>query len=329
MKDNQTIWLGKDDLTGKKDLLEQSKQEFYELPVLNELSTEEEDSQLGTSNRRDFLKYLGFGVGAAAIAASCETPVRRAIPYVNKPDAIVPGVANFYASSFVNGKDFVPILVKTREGRPIKIEGNPQSPLTHGGTSARAQAMVLELYDSTRVKHAGKINDDTTVDQMDWEALDATIQNALSAGSNIRILTPSNYSPSFAEALKTFKAKYPNTEVVTYDAHSNSAMLLANQNQFGTKGIPSYHFDKAEVIVNFNADFLGTWIAPVQFAHQWAKNRKIKDAHHAHMSRMIAFESHMTLTGSNADSRVVIRPSELGLSIAKVHNEVAKAMGGT
>jgi molybdopterin-containing oxidoreductase family iron-sulfur binding subunit len=189
--------------------------------------------------------------------------------------------------------------------------------------------MVLELYDSTRVKHAGKINDDTTVDQMDWEALDATIQNALSAGSNIRILTPSNYSPSFAEAVKAFKAKYPNTEVVTYDAHSNSAMLLANQNQFGTKGIPSYHFDKAEVIVNFNADFLGTWIAPVQFAHQWAKNRKIKDAHHAHMSRMIAFESHMTLTGSNADSRVVIRPSELGLSIAKVHNEVAKAMGGT
>ena len=143
--------------------------------------------------------------------------------------------------------------------------------------------MVLELYDSTRVKHPGKINDDMTVDQMSWADLDETINNNLSASSNIRLLTTSNYSPSFAEVVKAFKQKYPKAEIVTYDAHSNSAMLLANERQFGIKGIPSYQFDKADVIVNFNADFLGTWISPVQFAHQWAQNRKIKDANHAHI----------------------------------------------
>ena len=81
-------------------------------------------------NRRDFLKFLGFGLGAATVAAGCDIPVKRAIPYVVKPEAIVPGVANYYASSFINGGDFCSILVKTREGRPIKIEGNDLSPLT-------------------------------------------------------------------------------------------------------------------------------------------------------------------------------------------------------
>lgn len=329
MKNNNNIWIGKEDLTGEKELLERSKEEFFELPVLNDLADEESPIANSKTSRRDFLKYLGFGIGAATIAASCDQPVRRAIPYVTKPDSIVPGVANYYATSFVKGKDFVPVLVKTREGRPIKIEGNLSSPITNGGTSARAQAIVLELYDSARIKEAGEIQEDGKVKPMDWDKLDETIKQQLNAGSRVRILTPSNYSPSFGRSVEAFKEKYPNTEVVTFDPNSNSAMLLANEKQFGVKGLPSYRFDKADVIVNFNADFLGSWISPVEFANQWVKKRKIKDPHHAEMSRMIAFESCMTLTGSNADNRVLIKPSELGLAIAKVHNLVAQEMGGS
>lgn len=327
MENKDKIWIGTKDLTGDRELIEKSKKEFFDLPVANDMAQDDSEGLLH-SNRRDFLKYLGFGLGAATVAAACETPVRRAIPYVNKPDAIVPGVANFYASSFVNGKDFVPILVKTREGRPIKIEGNKQSPLTRGGTSARAQASVLELYDSTRVKQPGKIKNNTEVEKMDWAKLDEKIKSSLSASSQIRFIAPSNYSPSTIAAFQKFKEKYPNARWVNYDAHSHSAILLANEKDFGKKAIPSYQFDEADVIVNFGADFLGSWISPVEFAHQWSKKRRITDVDAPNTSRMIAFESFMSLTGSNADSRVLIRPSETGLAIAKLHNEVASAMGG-
>ena len=105
------------------------------------------------TQRRDFLKYLGFSTTAALIAASCEVPVRKSIPFANKPEDIVPGVANYYATTYVSGGEAIPIVAKVREGRPIKIEGNPQYPYTLGGTSPRAQASVLDLYDMYRIPH--------------------------------------------------------------------------------------------------------------------------------------------------------------------------------
>ena len=144
---NKEIWIGVESLTNDPVLQDLARQEFAG-NIAEELARESA-SNLST-NRRDFLKYLGFGLGAATIAASCEIPVRKAIPYVVKPDEIVPGVATYYASSFVQGGDYCPVLVKTREGRPIKIEGNSLSSITKGGTSARAQASVLSLYDTSR-----------------------------------------------------------------------------------------------------------------------------------------------------------------------------------
>src|SRR3954471_7509636 len=103
--------------------------------------------------RRDFLKYLGFSTAAAAVAAGCEMPVKKAIPFVNKPEDIIPGVANFYATTFVQDGEVVPALVKVRDGRPIKIEGNDLSPVTRGATTPRMQASVLDLYDTSRLPY--------------------------------------------------------------------------------------------------------------------------------------------------------------------------------
>ncbi len=105
-----------------------------------------------TTPRRDFLKYLGFSTAAAMIAASCEMPVRKVIPYAIKPEDIVPGVPNYYASTFVDGGDYAPIVIKTRDGRPIKVEGNELSAITGGSTTARVQASVLSLYDKARLR---------------------------------------------------------------------------------------------------------------------------------------------------------------------------------
>ena len=329
---NNGVWIGTEQLQNDPSYLETNKNEFTELPVVDSLS--DNGAMNAEASRRDFLKYLGFGLGAATLAASCEIPVKRAVPYVVKPDEIVPGVATYYASSFVQGGDYCPVLVKTREGRPIKIEGNSLSTITKGGTSARAQASVLSLYDTNRLDGPYRIQDKKIQRSADrnergpsWEEIDGEIMGQLSPNANIRILTPTNMSPTSKKAMSDFKAAYPNAAVVTYDPVSSSAILEANEASFGQAVVPSYHFDKADVIVSFDADFLGTWISPIEFANQYANNRRIKNVKGAKMSRHIQVESHMSLTGSNADNRIMVRPSEQGAAIVTLYNALAAKAG--
>ncbi|MEY3367018.1 MAG: hypothetical protein RI973_173 [Bacteroidota bacterium] len=316
------VWLGVEHLENDPQFLQSIDKEFEDSPALSQ------ESVLDTgASRRDFLKYLGFGLGAATIAASCDIPVKRAIPYVVKPDGIVPGVATYYASSFVNGGDYCPVLVKTREGRPIKVEGNVLSSITKGGTSARAQASVLSLYDTNRYTSPMK-REGNKWKMVSWEDMDAAIAPALAAAANIRIVTGTILSPTAKKALAEFTAKYPGAKVVTYDAVSASALLEANEASFGRKVVPNYKFDKASVIVGMGADFLGTWISPVEYARQYAQNRKIDGkVKGASMSRHIQVESVMTLTGSNADNRILIKPSEMGAAIANLYNAIAAKSG--
>ncbi len=322
----QGVWIGVEDLSGDETFIEIAKQEFVSFP---EAISEGKEMDGFTPNRRDFLKYMGFGLGAATIAAGCEIPLKRAIPYVTKPDAIVPGVANYYASSFVKGGDYCSILVKTREGRPIKIEGNSLSGVTKGGTSARAQASVLSLYDVNRIQNPGGIKDGKVDGKGNWSDLDKIIAGKLNAGSNVRIVAHTIMSPTAKKALAAFTAKYPNTKVAMYDPMSSAAILLANEQNFGDKVIPAYHFDKANVIVSFGADFLGTWISPVEYAGDYIKNRKIDNPEEAKMSRFVQVESHMSMTGSNADNRILVRPSEQGAAIAALYNAVAAGSNGS
>ena len=120
-----------------------------------------------TTPRRDFLKFLGYSTVAATLVASCEMPVRKAIPYAIKPEDITPGVPNYYASTFADGGDYCAIVIKTRDGRPIKVEGNDMSSITKGGTSARVQASVLNLYDKARLRHPLADGVESTFDAID------------------------------------------------------------------------------------------------------------------------------------------------------------------
>lgn len=319
---NNDIWVGVDQINNTEAYQQTAQQEFQD--------DGSETMELGQANRRDFLKYLGFGLGAATLAASCEVPVKHAIPYVVKPDTIVPGVATYYASSFVKGGDYCPILVKTREGRPIKIEGNSMSSITNGGTSARAQASVLELYDTSRFKgpyrmKEGKIDGKV----MSWEDIDKEIAGKLSANARVRIVSNTVMSPTTKKAVADFTTKFPNTTLVSYDPISSSALLEANEASFGEAVVPDYHFDKADVIVAIDADFLGTWISPIEYAAKYIKNRKVSDIKDAKMSRHIQVETHMSLTGSNADNRVLVKPSEMGAAVVALYNEIAALNGGS
>ncbi len=315
----------------------QSLEEYKELNEPSVLESKEprpefsveglDESEIkGTSSRRDFLKMLGFSVGTVALVSSCQMPVRKAIPLLNQPEDLTPGIPNYYASTFFDGTDYCSILVKTRESRPIKIEGNEMSEITKGATSARVQASVLNLYDDARLKKPwqGEV-------ESSWNSVDREIMMALKSHSQrnrkVVLLTSTIISPTTKELIKEFITAYPNIEWIQYDAVSYSSIRKANELNFGKSVIPYYNFDKANVIVGFNADFLGNWILPVTFTKQFSSRRKLTVGN-SDMNRLYQFESRLSLTGSNADYRIGIRPSDEGAVLLNLYNEIAKAVGG-
>lgn len=278
-----------------------------------------------SASRRDFLKVFGFTIASTAITLSCRQPVHKAIPYLVQPEGITPGKASYYASSYFDGIDYSSVLVKVRDGRPIKIEGNTLSPVTKGGTSARTQASVLNLYDNSRYKSPLQNKLDVSWEQAD-EQIIAQLNAIKERSGKIVLLSPTIISPSSKMAISEFIQEYDGAEHVQYDVCSASGILKANKENFGHSFVPSYRFDKAEIIVAFDADFLGSWLSPVEFTKQYVENRKLTEGQRV-MSQHIHFEGAMSLTGSNADLRIQIRPSQQKLVIANLLNEIRKLMG--
>lgn len=322
MENKNKYWKGLEELNNDPKFLQNKRNEFAEGIPLEEVLTEKDGGL--TSNRRDFLKYFGFGVSAVALAACNKTPIKNVIPYIVNPENITPGIPNWYAST--NPVTGVNVLVKTREGRPVKIEGNPESPLFKGGVSAVDHASVLELYDSERLQ-GPKAEGNT----LDWNTLDGKIMKGLSTAKGIRIVSGVVNSPSTKKTIAEFTAKYPQTKHIVYEPVSHSAIIEANGQSFGKAVIPGYQFDKAKIIVSFGADFLGTWISPVEYTKQWVKNRKVGSTNNGAntMSRHYQFESVLSLTGSNADVRIPLKPSAISVALISLYNKVAALAGAT
>ena len=317
---SKKYWKGLPELNNSEDFLQNKNNEFAEQLPMEEFLTGDDANSKGTS-RRDFLKVMGFSTAAVALAA-CETPVNKSIPYVVKPEEVTPGVANFYASTFYDGHDYASVLVKTREGRPIKIEGNDLSKVSNGATSARVQSSVLSLYDGARLNGPLAKGNATT-----WKNVDDAVAKSLTSGTNV-ILSSTIISPSTKAVIAEFTAKYPNTKHVTYDAISYAALIKANKNVFGKSVVSSYDFSKAKTIVGVACDFLGTWLNPIEFANQYSKTRKV-NRENLEMSKHYHFEANLSLTGANADERYMVKASEFGKVLASLFNEVAGATGNS
>ncbi len=311
-------WKGLEQLTNDPEYVKYADKEFPEYLPVNGADEGE------GATRRDFLKLMGFGLAAATLA-SCEAPIRNAIPYVNKPEDVDPGVPNYYASTFWWGGQYASVVVKTREGRPIKIEGNDLSAVSKGGTNAQVEAAVLSLYDKERLTGPQKDGKDISWADLDKEAKKA-FAAAAAAGKKILLVSNTIISPTYKKAIEEFKAKYPTAELVEYDTQSAAGMLQANEADFGIRAVPAYHFDKADVIVSFDADFLGTWLDPIAFTKGYSRNRKLHDGKKT-MSRHYQFEANLSLTGANADYRTPLKPSAIGPAILALYNQIASATG--
>jgi len=304
MDNKKKYWKGLAQLNDDPKIKKLAENEFSEHLPLDKFLGDKEISNM-SSSRRDFLKFLGFSTAAATLA-SCEAPIIKSIPYVIKPDEIIPGVANYYATTIYDGRDYGSVLVKTREGRPIKIENNK------GCTNARIQASVLSLYDSARLRHPLKKNK-----KISWRNLDKEIKLALKNLDNdkkIVILSSTLISPTQKKLIKEFGGEYNNVEHIMIDSIPYDGILNANQSTFGIRALPKYKFDKTNVIVSFGADFLANW-GSNEYSEDYVKARNPKSGK---MSKHYQLESNLSLTGSNADKRIKIKPSEQGYLISNL-----------
>ncbi len=310
MGTNRTYWKGIEELNQTPEFLQTVDKEFAQ-----EMSVEEflGDDNLGATatNRRDFMKFLGFSVAAATLAA-CEAPVTKAIPYVVKPENVTLGMPTWYASTYYDGNSYASILVKTREGRPIYIKGNADYGVSKGAVNAQIIASVLGLYEGARLQNPTSGGKDTT-----WAKVDSTIINELKAiaAKKGKIVLVSNtvISPSTQMAISEFATSLGSTpeapifDLIQYDTVSYAGIRQANLASFGANVIPDYDFSKAKTIISIGADFLGTWMLSSQYQADYLTTRNPDGEW---MSKHFQFESVLSLSGSNADYRGMIKPSE-------------------
>jgi len=324
MAANKTYWKNAEQLNENSPLVDQLEQkEFAEYVPVNEFLEDEASLEDSSTSRRDFLKYVGFSTAAASLAA-CEGPVIKSVPYVVQPEQIRPGVANYYATAIADGFDFGSILIKTREGRPIKVENNPDAP-TLGGANARVHASVLSMYDTQRLQGPKGNGADIS-----WEDLHLQVGaklNALAAtGKEVVLLTQTFASPTTANIIAAFSAKYPNVKHVSFDTVASSDAADAFEEAYGVRGLADYDFSKAETIVSVGADILGDWQGG-GYDSGYSKSR-VPNKHHgkASMSKHFQFEANMTLSGAAADHRVPATPSAQKNILAHIY---AALMGTT
>ncbi|MBL7684921.1 MAG: TAT-variant-translocated molybdopterin oxidoreductase, partial [Deltaproteobacteria bacterium] len=286
-----------------------------------EFVTPPEQVSITEMERRDFLKIMGAGM-LFATAACYRRPVEKIIPYVNRPLEVTPGIPDWYTSTCTECSVGCGLLVKTREGRPVKLEGNESHPLNQGGLCARGQASILNLYDPDRLRHAVQVNrGEGTSKEISWKDLDEKIKNELAAikqkNGKIYLLTGSNSSPSQASLIQEFLNAFPGAAHVSYDVTLPEEISKGQELSYGQKITPRYRIDQAKAVVTFGADFLGTWLSPVEYARGFAKARKVEEGK---MNQLLVVESVLSLTGSNADQYLSVKSGdELSVALAIAH----------
>jgi molybdopterin-containing oxidoreductase family iron-sulfur binding subunit len=316
MSSNKKYWKSVEELDGNSSIVEALKNnEFVEEIPTDEFLGNNDALSSSSTTRRDFLKYVGFSTAAATLAA-CEGPVHKSIPYVLQPEQIIPGVADYYATSVFDGFDFANILVKTREGRPIKIDNNTIAGAKFTA-NARIHASILSLYDSMRLKEPKVEGKNAT-----WSDVNSKIASSLvdakAKGGQVVLLTNTLASPSTEKLIADFIAKNPNSKHVVYDAVSSSEALDAFEAVYGERALVDYDFSKASFIVSVGADFLGDWQGG-GYDSGYAQGRIPKNGK---MSRHFQLEANMTLSGAAADKRLAMSTANQKQALVHIYNVV-------
>ncbi|MGD9898592.1 MAG: TAT-variant-translocated molybdopterin oxidoreductase [Calditrichaceae bacterium] len=315
-------WKGIEERENTKEFQETLETEFPEPVSLSKFL--EKDSKLAKSglSRRSFLRAAGFTVTGSILASCVKGPVEKAIPLLNRQEEVVPGEAYWYASTCRGCEASCGILTKNSDGRPVKIEGNPEHPISKGGVCAVGQALILGLYDSQRLQKPMRAGI-----PVEWSVIDRDITSELkNINDGVYFLTGTLASQTTGAMIARFLERYKKSGHIEYDPVSYSAILDAHEKTFGNRILPHYRFDLADVIVSFDADFLGTWISPVEFTKAYTSKRRPDESVNGY-SYHIQFEGRMSLTGSNADRRVTVTQDESVITLMAIAEILSKKSG--
>jgi MoCo/4Fe-4S cofactor protein with predicted Tat translocation signal len=291
--ESREYWRSLEELVGTEDFREHLDREFR-VPV---------DSGV---NRRELLTLMGASIALAGLTGCTRQPTERIYPYVKPPEEVVPGEPLFYATAHVHGGYARGILAKSYEGRPIKIEGNALHPASLGGTDVFAQASVLNLYDPDRsqtLTERGEIRP--------WSALLAAVKLALEKerprrGAGLRFLTTSTTSPTLAVQMAGILQAFPEAKWIAWEPAGRDNVYEGARLAFGEAVEARYAFDKADVVLSLEADFLGGGPAQPRYVHDFASRRRAENP-----NRLYVVESTPTLTGARADHRRPMAPREI------------------
>ncbi|MCX6624421.1 MAG: TAT-variant-translocated molybdopterin oxidoreductase [Acidobacteria bacterium] len=276
-------------------------------------------TELDGSSRRTLLKLMAASFGLAGLTA-CRRPVETILPAVKSVEDYIPGNPLYYNTAFSLGGAATGLTVETHDGRPTKIEGNRAHPASRGAAGAFAQASVLGLYDPDRSKRVLKNGSPST-----WEEFENTSRGhfaKLGQGESLRFLSESVNSPSLAAVKAHALAKYPKARWVEYDSFSDDSALAGAVKVFGEPLRAQYHFEKADVILSLDSDFLGLESPAVAWTRAFADRRRVKSEADS-LNRLYVVESQFSLTGAMADHRLRMRSAD----VAEIAVKLARAAG--
>ncbi|PHS03326.1 MAG: hypothetical protein COA78_18390 [Blastopirellula sp.] len=291
---------------------------------MNKETLQQNHTESTQVSRRQFLEAAGFSVSLAVLSGCGRAPIQTALPFAEQPVGVIPGVMRSYASTCIGCSAGCGMLVGVRDGRPLKMEGMPEHPISGGGLCAIGQALPLGLYDNHRLKQPLKDGEPA-----DWESVDKAITEQLASnGSAVRLVTSTVTSPTLQATIDQFLNQFTDARHIIFDSVSSSAILDAHEKTHGTRLLPHYDLNHAEVIVSFGADFLGTWISPIEFAKAWS-SRRVPTEENPTMSYHVQLEGRVSLTGCNADRRYRLSPDEYGIVLSHLAVEISKLAGKT
>ncbi|MFA6233107.1 MAG: TAT-variant-translocated molybdopterin oxidoreductase [Bacteroidota bacterium] len=312
----KTYWKSFKELGNDPAVLEQLKHEFpadYDEPV----------SGASSLTRRTF---IGLMAASAALAATgCRRPEQNIVPYVKKPEYLTPGIANYFATAFTHQNFATGLLVRSREGRPVKIEGNDQCSISGGKSMPLVQASLLSLYDPDRILRP-TVNDSDSTPLNAMRRMADAIREVTAKGKSVRIIIDEHASPSLVRLYADLERMLPNTRVVAWPAIVAGGNAEASRQLLGIDAVLVPDLSRADVILGIEADFLGADPEALYHIRNFAKRRK-PETGSPDMSRFYSAEATMTMTGSNADTRIRIKPGEIDEFLLALLHEVAVVNG--
>lgn len=300
MSENKNIWKSIKEYQDNPEVLKAKLDEFKEGVTDNFIPDE-----MNKFSRRKFLAVLAASTAYAATACTNYRDKGEIVPYIDRPEEILPGKPTYYASTFYDDGMSYGILIKTREGRPIKIEGNPDDEINKGKVPSRVHASILNLYDPERLRDP-KINSR----KVSWSKINNELipkmEKALSEGKEIAFITNPITSPSTLEVIDDFKSKFSNVKVYTTQLFNQNNRLSAWEKSFGQKVVPSIKWDKANLILSLESDFLGREGNTTENRILYTQGRDVVNTRY--LNKLYTVEAGMSLTGINSDVRLRLKP---------------------